>query len=216
MREKVIAEILNGKLIAIVRGMDEEQIVPIAMAIKAGGIKMLEVTFNQSNPDSFESTARSIKAVRGAFGDDGFAGAGTVITPGQLDLAAEAGAQYIISPDANPDIIKKTREMGLASIPGAMTPTKCVAAHNAGADFVKLFPLGNLGAGYLKAIRAPLSHIMFLGVGGISEKNAGEFLKAGAVGFGVGGNLVNKEWIDAGRYDLITELAVKYAESVGR
>lgn len=216
MREKVIDEILNGKLIAIVRGMDENQIVQIAMAIKAGGISMLEVTFNQSDPGSFESTARSIKAVREAFGEDGFAGAGTVITPEQLELAAGAGAQYIISPDANPVIIKKTRELGLVSIPGAMTPTECVAAHNAGADFVKLFPLGNLGAGYLKAIRAPLSHIRFLGVGGISDKNAGEFLKAGAVGFGVGGNLVNKEWIDAGRYDLITELASKYAESVGR
>ena len=214
MRQKVIDEIQNGKLIAIVRGMEEEQILPIAAAIRAGGIRMLEITFNQSDPDSFASTARSIKAVRDLFGEDGFAGAGTVLTPGQLEMAAEAGAQYIISPDANPEIIRKTRESGLVSIPGAMTPTECVAAHNAGADYVKLFPLGNLGAGYLKAIRAPLSHIRFLGVGGISEKNAGEFLKAGAAGFGVGGSLVNKEWIDAGRFDLITGLAAKYVESV--
>ena len=215
MREKVIAEVLRGKLIAIVRGMDEEQILPIAMAIREGGIRMLEVTFNQANPDSFASTARSIQAIRKEFGEDGYAGAGTVITAEQLELAAEAGAQYIIAPDANVEIIKKTRELGLVSMPGAMTPSECVAAHNAGADFVKLFPLGNLGAGYLKAIRAPLSHIKFLGVGGINEKNAGEFLKAGAVGFGVGGNLVNKEWIDAGRFDLITGLAAKYVEAVG-
>ncbi|MCL2059216.1 MAG: bifunctional 4-hydroxy-2-oxoglutarate aldolase/2-dehydro-3-deoxy-phosphogluconate aldolase [Oscillospiraceae bacterium] len=214
MREKVIAEILRGKLIAIVRGMAEEQIVPIAEAIRAGGISMLEVTFNQANPDSFASTARAIAAIRKSFGDAGYAGAGTVITVQQLEMAAEAGAQYIIAPDANPEIIRKTREMGLVSIPGAMTPSECVMAHNAGADFVKLFPLGNLGAGYLKAIRAPLSHIKFLGVGGISEKNAAEYLAAGAVGFGVGGNLVNKEWIDAGRFDLITELATKYVNAV--
>jgi len=214
MRERVIGEILRGKLIAIVRGMAEDQIVPIAKAIHAGGIKMLEVTFNQSNPGSFEATARAISAVREAFGDGGFAGAGTVITPGQLELAAEAGAQYIIAPDANPEIIRRTRELGLVSIPGAMTPTECVMAHAAGADFVKLFPLGNLGAGYLKAIRAPLSHIRFLGVGGISEKNAAEFLAAGAAGFGVGGNLVNKDWIEAGRFDLITELASQYVKAV--
>ena len=214
MREKVIEEILKGKLIAIVRGMAEEQIVPIAEAIRAGGIKMLEVTFNQADPDSFAATARAIGAIRKAFGDEGYAGAGTVITIRQLEMAAGAGAQYIIAPDTNPEIIKKTRELGLVSIPGAMTPSECVAAHNAGADFVKLFPLGNLGAGYLKAIRAPLSHIRFLGVGGISEKNAGEFLAAGAVGFGVGGNLVNKEWIDAGRFDLITELASQYVKAV--
>ena len=216
MREKVIAEIIKGKLIAIVRGMAEDQIVPIAKAIRAGGITMLEVTFNQADPGSFAATARAISAIRKTFGDAGYAGAGTVLTIQQLEMAAEAGAQYIISPDANPEIIMKTREIGLVSIPGAMTPSECAAAHNTGADFVKLFPLGNLGAGYLKAIRAPLSHIKFLGVGGISEKNVGEYLAAGAVGFGVGGNLVNKEWISEGRFDLITELAVKYVEAVNQ
>ena len=215
MRDEVINGIIAGKLIAIVRGMEEELIVPIAQAIRAGGINFLEVTFNQSKPDSFAATARAVGAIRKAFGNEGYAGAGTVITLGQLEMAAEAGAQYIIAPDANPEIIKRTRELGLVSIPGAMTPTECAAAHFAGADFVKLFPLGNLGAGYLKAIRAPLSHIRFLGVGGINEKNIPEFLAAGAAGFGVGGNLVNKEWIEAGRFDLITELAAKYVAAVG-
>ena len=213
-RENIIAAILKHKLIAIVRGMDEEYIVPAAKAILAGGINLVEVTFNQSDPDSFGVTARSISAIREAFGGDGYAGAGTVITLEQLSIAAAAGAQFIVSPDTNPEIIKAARELGLVSVPGAMTPTECAAAHRAGADFVKLFPLGDLGAGYLKAIRAPLSHIKFLGVGGISEQNAGDFLAAGAVGFGIGGNLVNKEWIAAGRYDLITGLAAKYVAAV--
>jgi len=215
-REDVIAAIVKNKLIAIVRGMGEGRIVPVAKAIFAGGIRLLEVTFNQAEPGSFDATARSIGAVREAFGGDGFAGAGTVITLEQLKLAADAGAQFIVSPDTNLEIIEATRKLGLVSIPGAMTPTECVAAHHADADFVKLFPLGNLGAGFLKAIRAPLSHIRFLGVGGISEKNAGDFLAAGAAGFGIGGNLVNKEWINANRFDLITELAAKYVSAVSR
>lgn len=216
MRESVIGEILKVKLVAIVRGMEEEFIVPAANAIRAGGINILEVTFNQAKPESFAATARAVAAVRKAFGSDGFAGAGTVLTERQLELAAESGAQFIVSPDANPLIIRKTRELGLVSIPGAMTPTECAAAHFAGADFVKLFPLGNLGAAYLKAIRAPLSHIKFLGVGGINEANLGEYLAAGASGFGVGGNLVNKEWIESGKFDLITGLAAKYVEAVSR
>jgi 2-dehydro-3-deoxyphosphogluconate aldolase/(4S)-4-hydroxy-2-oxoglutarate aldolase len=91
-----------------------------------------------------------------------------------------------------------------------------VAAHQAGADFLKLFPLGDMGASYLKALRAPLNHLRFLGVGGISLENIGSFLAAGAVGFGIGGKLVNKEWIDAGAFDRITAMAAEYVKAVGR
>ena len=168
---------------------------------------MMEVTFNQSRPDSFEATAKSIAALRSAFGERMLAGAGTVITAAQLELAKKAGALYIVSPNADPEIIKRTRELGLVSLPGAATPSECVIAHNAGADFIKLFPASDLGSNYLKAIKAPLSHIRFLAVGGVNEKNIAEFLKAGADGAGVGGNLVNKEWIAAGEFDKITETA---------
>lgn len=134
-------------------------------------------------------------------------GAGTVLTQEQLRMAAQAGAQYIISPNCDVEIIKKTVELGLVSMPGVMTPSEAVAAYQAGASFVKVFPIGDLGASYLKAMRAPLSHIPFLAVGGVNPDNVAEFMRAGAVGAGVGGNMTNKDWIAAGEYDRITETA---------
>ena len=214
MRETVIKTILSKKLIAIVRGLDEEKMIPLAKALCDGKINMIEVTFNQADPASFSSTANAIRAISKQFGSAILAGAGTVCTKEQLELAADAGALYIITPNTNPELIAEVRKMGLVSIPGAFTPSECMIAHNAGADFVKLFPIGNLGPEYLKAVRAPLSHIRFLGVGGINENNVKDYLAAGALGFGVGGNLVNKDWIAAGEFDKITALARKYVEAV--
>ena len=97
-------------------------------------------------------------------------------------------------------MIKRTRELGLVSMPGALTPSEIMTAHRAGADFVKLFPAADMGPGYLKAVRAPLNHIKLMAVGGINEKNAGDFLAAGAAGVGVGGNLANRAWIEAGEF----------------
>ena len=102
----------------------------------------------------------------------------------------------------------------MVSMPGAMTPSEAMAAHTAGADFVKLFPAGALGAGYIKAVRAPLSHIAFLAVGGINENNAKSFIEAGCVGLGVGGNLVNKAWIEAGEFNKIAALARTFVENI--
>ena len=207
MREDVIACILNKKIIAIVRGAEEQKILPLAEALLKGGIGMIEITFNQKDPESYSSTVRSIKAIRKQFGGNVYVGAGTVLTVEQLTMANDAGAMYIISPHTDVQIIQKTRELGLVSIPGAMTPSECMTAHNAGADFIKLFPLGELGPGYFKALKAPLSHLRFLGVGGIDEKNIPGFLSAGIDGFGVGGNLVDKTLLKNGDFGKITELA---------
>jgi 2-dehydro-3-deoxyphosphogluconate aldolase/(4S)-4-hydroxy-2-oxoglutarate aldolase len=209
MYEKVIRTLLNKKIIAIVRGMEETAILPLAEALAAGGIGLMEITFNQAKPDSFESTLRGISAVKERLGDKLLCGAGTVITPEQVDLAAKAGALFIVSPNTDVDVIKRTRKRNLASLPGAMTPSECLCAQMAGADFVKLFPAAALGVPYFKSIRAPLNHIRFLAVGGIDENNAADFINAGAAGLGIGGNLVNKDWIAAGEFDRITAAACK-------
>jgi 2-dehydro-3-deoxyphosphogluconate aldolase/(4S)-4-hydroxy-2-oxoglutarate aldolase len=214
MREKTIKRIIESKIIAIMRGMEEDLILPLAEALLKGGISMMEITFNQTNPESFRSTQRSIEAVNKKFSGRVFCGAGTVISHDLVEIAAEAGAYFIVSPDTRVELIKKTRDLGLVSLPGAMTPTECLIAHNAGADFVKLFPASELGTSYLKAIRAPLSHIKFLAVGGVNEKNAADFINAGAVGLGIGGNLVNKDWIAAGEWEKISGLARKLTEAV--
>ena len=212
-RETVIQEILDKKLIAIIRGAQEGQALAAARALLDGGVRLVELTFNQSKPETFAGTANAIRNICDCLGDKVTVGAGTVISVEQVELAAQAGASYIISPDTDEAVIKKTRELGLVSLPGAFTPTEAKIAHNAGADFVKLFPCLD-GPEYLKAIMAPLSHIRFLAVGGITPENAKAFLQAGAAGLGVGGSLVNKKLLDAGDYMQIKENACRFIRSM--
>ena len=207
-----VQTIMEHKLVAIVRGMEEDKILPFAEALYKGGIRMIEVTFNLKSPEDL-TTTRAINAISSRFGKDVWAGAGTVVSPKMVERAKEAGALYIVSPNTDPSVIARTKELNLISIPGALTPSECMDAHNAGADFIKLFPAGSLGPDYLKAIKAPLSHLHFVATGGINEKTIPAYLKAGASGFGVGGNLTNKEWIDAGDFHKITELAKAYVEA---
>lgn len=143
-----------------------------------------------------------------------YIGAGTVLSERQVELTATAGGKFIISPDANQSVIRKTRELGLVSMPGALTPSEIQAAHLAGADFVKLFPITNLGIGYVKAVSAPLSHIKFLAVGGVDDTNMRDYLKAGVCGFGIGSNIVDKKLIEREDWSAITALARRYVEAV--
>lgn len=214
MRETTIEKILEHRIIAIIRGVDTEKAVKTAQALYAGGIRLVEVTFNQKGPESFQATVDAIRAIRHAVSEDMLVGAGTVTSPELVKLAYDAGALYIISPDTDPEVIQTTRQLGLVSIPGAYTPTEAKQAHNAGADFVKLFPCVGDAPAYLKALCAPLNHIRFLAVGGVTADNATDFLKAGAYGLGVGGSLVNKKWIEAGEYDKITEEARRFLKNM--
>lgn len=216
MRERIIAEILDKKLISIVRGVEPEKVLRVAQALYDGGVTLMEITFDQKNPQSWSETAAAIAAVKSAMGDKIFVGAGTVTSVELVELAAQAGAGYIISPDTDPAVIRRTRELGLVSLPGAYTPTEAKLAHNAGADFVKLFPCVGDALAWLKAIRAPLSHIRFLAVGGVTADNAADFLRAGAYGVGVGGSLVNKKWTDRGDYEKITAEARRFVKNLAK
>lgn len=207
MKEHIIRKIEEEKIIAIVRGVGPEQCMKVANALYAGGIRLMEITYDQKNPSSFQATADAIEAIGKAYEGKMLVGAGTVTSTELVEMTARAGGKYIISPDVNVDVIRRTCELNMVSMPGAMTPTEVVVAHNAGADFVKLFPAGNLGIAYVKAIRAPISHVKLMAVGGINEKNIPEFLRAGICGVGVGGNLANKAWIEAGEFEKIMETA---------
>lgn len=195
------------KLIAIARGLGPEPMERLADALLQGGIRLLEVTFNQARPETWADTAAAIRQICDRFDGRMLAGAGTVVSLDQLHLAADAGAKYIISPNVDEAVIRETRRLGLVSLPGALTPTEISQAHDFGASAVKVFPAGTLGPDYIKAVRAPLSHIPLLAVGGINEKNAAAFLAAGCAGLGVGGNLVNRDWIANGEFAKITALA---------
>ncbi len=208
-REETIKRVDEEKIIAIVRGIDQAKLLAVADALYAGGIRLMEVTFDQRHPETFQATADGIRAIREKYEPEMYVGAGTVTTVALTEMAAAAGARYIISPDTNVDVIKRTIELDMVSMPGAFSPTEIMIAHNNGADYVKLFPSGNLGPDYVKAIRGPISHVKMLGVGGINEKNLASFLAAGMSGAGVGGNLVNKTWIENGEFEKITEVAVQ-------
>ena len=214
MREQIIRQVEQHKLIAIVRGIPHDRCLPLAQALYDGGIRLLEIPFNQQEPDSFPETARTISDLASTFAGKLLVGAGTVTSSELVRLAADAGAQYIISPDTKEAVITETRKRGLVSMPGAMTPTEITLAHQSGADFVKLFPAGVLGVDYFKAVLAPLGHIKYLAVGGVNTDNIPAFLKAGCRGFGVGGNLVNKTWAAEGAFDRITAAAQDFCRAV--
>ena len=202
------------KIVAIVRGLKPEYMVRLAHALQEGGIGLMEVTYNQKAPETWIDTAQAISAVAREFGDELLVGAGTVITLEQVRMTYEAGGRYLVTPATQPEIIRAGKALGLGLYPGALTPTEILTAYAAGADAVKVFPAGDLGPGYIKAVKAPLSHIPLMAVGGVNEKNAADFMRAGCVGLGVGGNLVNKDWIAQGEWSRITDLAKEYVKAV--
>lgn len=206
--------IKKRKIIAIVRGLAPEYILKLADALYAGGIGLMEVTFDQAHPDTWENTAEIIHTLRGHMTGKMIIGAGTVVTNAQLQMAIDAGAKYFVSPNTDPELIHKAKQAGLASFPGALTASEVITAYHAGADAVKIFPAGNLGPAYIKALRSPLPNIPLLAVGGVDPQNISAFLEAGCCGVGVGGNLVNKAWINAGEWDKITALAHEYGKAV--
>ena len=213
-REDVISDILKNKIIVIMRGYTTDELIFAVEAMEKGGVRLVEVTFDQSGKISNEDTASQIKELKERFRGRVRIGAGTVMTPEQVELAYNAGAEYIISPDCYKEVIEKTRELGMVSLPGAITPTEAANAYRWGADFVKLFPNSEFKPSYLKALAAPLSHIRFLAVGGVNADNLKEYLAAGAVGIGVATAIASKDLIKKGDAEGITALARKFTSQL--
>ncbi len=214
MRCEVIDAVRREKLVVIVRGIARENLIPLAEAMYKGGVRLLEVTFSQNGKVSDEDTAENIRLLAEAMKGKMYIGAGTVTSPKQVELVKQAGGLFIISPDTCEEVIKATRARELVSMPGALTPTEAMTAHRAGADFVKLFPILDLGPDYVKAVRAPLSGIEFLAVGGVDLSNIKDFLKVGVSGFGIGSGIVKADLVKAGKYDEITQMAKDYVAAV--
>lgn len=206
--------IAEHKVFAIIRGVSPEKIIPTVEALIAGGIKLLEVTFDRSGP--MTNTLSCVEIVRSTFGDRVVCGVGTVTDEQQVHAAARAGAQFVVSPNVDTDVIKLTVVRGMVSIPGAFTPTEVVQARSAGADYVKLFPGGLLGLSYFKAVSEVLKDVPIIVVGGINANNAVDFIESGAVGIGVGGFLVNAKEIDKGNFAAVTDKAKQLVQSINK
>lgn len=213
-REAVIRTIEEKKIIVIIRGLDPETLKKAVGAMIDGGIGLVELPFDQSGKTPDEETAENIRMLKEAFPGKLCVGAGTVLTVEEVELAAEAGAEYIVSPDTYEPVIKRTRELGLVSIPGAFTPTEATNAHRWGADFVKLFPNSEIEPSYLRALVTPLSHIKFLAVGGVTLDSIRPLLDAGARGFGIASAIANKKLIAAGDFAGITAVSKRFVEAV--
>ena len=214
-REQIISNIERYKIVVIMRGMATEQLIKTVEAMEKGGIRLVEVTFDQSKKIPDEQTAENIRVLSETFEGRVMVGAGTVMTVEQAELAHKAGAKFIISPDAYEPVIRRTVELGMVSMPGIFTPTEAANAHRWGADFVKLFPNSEMKPSYLKALVVPLSHIRFLAVGGVNADNIKEYLDAGAKGVGVATSIVNKTLIAEGNYEEITKLALAHTRGAG-
>ena len=207
LTEKVKQE----KIIAIIRGLSLNEIMKTAEALEKSGIHFIEVTFNQRGNSA--DTYYAIKELVREFTHVKI-GAGTVITENQVEMAFDAGAEYIISPNVNEKVIRLTKKSGMISIPGAMTPSEITNAYECGADIVKLFPAGQLGVSYIKSISAPLNYIPIAAVGGINLKNIMEFFQAGVCCVGLGANIIRTDYIKEENYGAITELAKSYVQMV--
>ena len=213
MKSIVIQAIEKEKLIVILRNVEEKYLLPLSEALYQGGVRLMEVTYDASGKVSDETVAKQICILSDFWKEKMLIGAGTVLTEKQVEFTKQAGGLFIISPNTDAEIIRKTNESEMVSIPGALTPTEAQTAHRAGADFVKLFPMDAMGASYLKAVKAPLSHIKFLAVGGIDCNNMEEYLKAGAIGFGIGSSLIRKDILKEENYSALTELAETYVKA---
>jgi len=200
-------DILEHKIVAILRGANPADVLKISEALYNGGIRILEITMNSTNP------LQVIEELTARFGDKMVIGAGTVLDTQMAKDAVAAGAKFILSPIVDVDVIKAAKDLGVIAIPGAHTPTEIAHAYKNGGDIIKVFPATS--PGYIKEILAPLNHIPLLPTGGINLENIKQYLQAGAVGFGMGSALVNTKMQITDVYLVeLTETAKKFVAAI--
>ncbi|RED61750.1 bifunctional 4-hydroxy-2-oxoglutarate aldolase/2-dehydro-3-deoxy-phosphogluconate aldolase [Cohnella lupini] len=208
MPSELMQALSREKIVAIIRGISAESGDATAKALADGGIVFLEVTLNTDG--ALDMISRFRKDYEGRLR----IGAGTVLDLGQAKEAIAAGAEYLISPNLDEEVVYYGVEQGVEVWPGTMTPTEIVRAYKAGASAVKVFPMGSLGINYLKEIRAPLNHIPMVATGGVNLQNINAVLDAGAIAVGLGGNLVDKQLVKDGKFEELRQLARSFVNEV--
>lgn len=207
-RSETVSLIMDRGIVAIVRAPKTELALPVCEALVAGGVTCVEVTFTVPN------APEAIRQVRNRLGADALVGAGTVLNTANCQAALEAGAEFIVTPITRLALIPIAHTAECPVMLGAYTPTEAQTAHEAGSDFVKIFPADKLGPGYIKNIRAPLPHLRIVPTGGVDLQTAPEFLKAGCAALGVGSSLVSGELLKTQNWSELTRLAREYVRVV--
>ena len=195
-------------IVAVVRTPTFELVQPVCEALASGGVLAIEITLTV--PDAL----RALREVNESMGSRVLLGAGTVLNAQQCAEAIQAGAQYVVSPVAKHEIIEAAHRLNKPVMLGAYTPTEAQLAHEAGADFIKIFPADKLGPGYIKNIRAPLPHLKIVPTGGVDLQTASEFLKAGCAALGVGSSLTTAEILKTRNWTELTRLAREFVRVV--
>ena len=207
-RADICALLTEPGIIAIVRADQPEKAFPACEALLAGGVVAVELTLTIPN------AVEVIRQVAGRLGERGLIGAGTVLTADACRAVIAAGAQYIVSPITRLELVAAAHAADKPVMLGAYTPTEAQLAHEAGADFIKIFPADKLGPSYIKALRAPLPHLRIVPTGGVDLTTAAEFLKAGCAALGVGSSLVSAEILRTSNWPELTRLAKAFVEVV--
>jgi 2-dehydro-3-deoxyphosphogluconate aldolase/(4S)-4-hydroxy-2-oxoglutarate aldolase len=207
-KESQLRQVLDCGIVAVVRSPDSQQLVEVARALADGGVSVVEITMTV--PDALEVLRR----VRQALGERLLLGAGTVLDTETARAAFLAGAEYIVAPTLNLDVIRLCQRYDKLVMPGAFSPTEILAAWEAGADIVKVFPADVVGPAFFKAVRAPLPQVRLMPTGGVDLNTAAAFLRAGACCLGIGGQLVEAKAVAERNFDRIRDLARQYVALV--
>jgi 2-dehydro-3-deoxyphosphogluconate aldolase/(4S)-4-hydroxy-2-oxoglutarate aldolase len=207
-KEQNLKKIADAGVVAVIRASSKDQLVGIAEALLAGGVPAIEVTM--STPKAIAG----IEMLADRFGDTAVVGVGTAIDAATARDAIAAGAQFVVSPVFDEQIVATVRRYGKIVIPGAFTPTEILRAWSAGADVVKVFPSTALGPQYFKDILAPLPQLRLTPTGGVDLKNAGDWIKAGAVFLGAGSSLVSKDALGKNDWASVTANAKAFVEAI--
>jgi len=207
-KEEVLSKIAEDGVVAVIRMTDTAKLAKVIEAVRAGGVKCIEITM------TVPGAVEIIRSLSSSMPADVLIGAGTVTSPDMAEQVIAAGARFVVSPVLNLEVIALCRKHGIACMPGCYTPTEIFTAWNAGADVVKVFPATSLGPKYFKDLSGPFPKIKLMPTGGVSVANAGEWIAAGAVAVGIGTDLLNKQLIDQERYGDLTARAAEMYRNV--
>ncbi len=207
-KEAQLRQVLECGIVAVVRSPDSQQLVEVTRALADGGVTVVEITMTVPN------ALEVVRRVREALGERVLLGAGTILDPETARAALLAGAEYLVAPTVNLDVIRLCQRYDKLVMPGAFTPTEILSAWEAGADIVKVFPADVVGPAFFKALRGPLPQVRLMPTGGVDLSTAADFLRAGACCLGVGGQLVEPRAVAEGNFDRIRDLARQYAAIV--
>jgi 2-dehydro-3-deoxyphosphogluconate aldolase/(4S)-4-hydroxy-2-oxoglutarate aldolase len=207
-KSEIIRRLLDPGIVAVIRADNSEQLVHVAQALCDGGVTAMEVTMTTPN------ALQVIETVTKKFGDKVLMGVGTILDDVTARMAMLAGAEFVVTPVMRPSVIALCRRYSKPIICGAYTPTEALTAHEAGADFVKIFPADGLGPNYMKAVLAPLPQLQIIPTGGVDVKTCGDFIKAGCAAVAAGSSLVSKEMLKNQDWKKITETAQAFVKAL--